>query len=183
MSLDVNTNNHKGPKTSDKPNHIAAAIRLPEDELQRTQEMFQATPEASNGYPTKKVMASFLTAGTFYQLILFPVMFSLVSVDKRMGLVVLMFLPFYLLFGGLLFACSIALTGQWIIEKKRYKNKSWVLYTFLSGFIVTALFYIWFIRFNEGITVWFAISLAGGMSTTLVSLTALPEVKVEDTFT
>lgn len=177
MSLDANKNNHIIPKISDKSNHVAAAIRLPEDELQRTQEIAQAIPEASNGYPSKKVMVSFLTAGTFYQLILFPVVFALVSVDKRMGLVVLMFLPFYLLFGGLLFACSIAVTAQWLIEKKRYKNKGWVVYTFLSGFIVTALFYIWFIRFDEGVILWFAISLVGGISTTLVSLTALPEVK------
>lgn len=123
-------------------------------------------------YPKKMVIFLFLTLGTLYQLILFPILVSLIMWNKDIGLAYAVAIPFYLIEGVFLIGMPTLLCGIWLASKQTYKSKRWWVRVFVVGFSINATFFI-----GQDARTWLAISLVGGISALIVSMSALPKPK------
>lgn len=128
-------------------------------------------------YPEKQVHRTFILTGTLFQLILFPFIATLFSGDESVGLLVVFCLPIYLIVAGLLGLITMSIISTWLVSKKRYIQQGWWIQTFLVGYFVTTVFYVFFISSMTSISYWLALSLTGGISAVLAGMSALPTLE------
>lgn len=127
-----------------------------------------------NVYPEEKVHRIFILSGTFFQLILFPFAATLFTADNSIGLLAILFLPIYIIGGGLFGMAIMSVISTWHVHKKRSMKKGWWIQTFLVGYLITTLFYLLFLSSMIAILHLLAIGLTGGVSAVLAGMSALP---------
>lgn len=127
-----------------------------------------------NVYPEEKVHRIFILSGTFFQLILFPFAATLFTADNSIGLLAILFLPIYIIGGGLFGMAIMSVISTWHVRQKRYIERGWWIQTFLVGYLVTTVFYAIFLSSMIDILHLLAISLTGGVSAMLAAMSALP---------